>query len=147
MALSTETIGRLWASGRNYASMFVGFVGGVGVISASQSKGLTDALSEIYNGVNMVVHGATSAWQILVVAFPIITIAIAKLASNSAKTPNQAAAVKATMLDPNSSQQQKEQAVAAVADTVQVAAVSPDIPVSRDAKVAILQAAEAVKAT
>lgn len=101
MNLSTETIGRLLASGRNYASTVVGFIGGVGVISAAQSKGLTDALGEIFNGLSMIVHGATSMWQILVVAFPIIGIVMAKIASNSAKTVNQAAAVKAAVVDPN----------------------------------------------
>jgi hypothetical protein len=101
MAISTETIGRLLASGRNYASVLVGFVGGVGVVSASQQKGLTDALNEIFNGLNMVFHGATSLWQILVVAFPIIGVVLAKFASNSAKVTNQAAAVQAAVKDPN----------------------------------------------
>lgn len=101
MNISTETIGRLLASGRNYASTIVGFIGGVGVISAAQSKGLSDAIGEIFNGLSMVVHGATSMWQILVVAFPIIGIVMAKIASNSAKTVNQAVAVKAAVVDPN----------------------------------------------
>ncbi len=101
MNISTETIGRLLASGRNYASTVVGFIGGVGVISAAQSKGLTDALGEIFNGLSMIVHGATSMWQILVVAFPIIGVVMAKMASNSAKTANQAAAVKTAVLDPS----------------------------------------------
>lgn len=100
MTFSTETIGRLLASGRNYASTIVGFVGGIGLMSAAQSKGLTDALNEMFNGVSMIVHGATSAWQILVVAFPIIGIIMAKIASNSAKTVNQAVAVKAAVEDP-----------------------------------------------
>lgn len=101
MTLSTETVGRLLASGRNYGSTIVGFIGGVGLMSASQSKGLADAISEIFNGLSMVFHGATSAWQILVVAFPIIGVVFAKWASNSAKTVNQAAAVKAAVIDPN----------------------------------------------
>lgn len=101
MTISSETVGRLLASGRNYASTVVGFIGGVGVISAAQSKGLTDALGEIFNGLSMIVHGATSMWQILVVAFPIIGIVMAKMASNSAKTVNQAAAVQAAVVDPN----------------------------------------------
>jgi hypothetical protein len=101
MAFSTETIGRLYASGRNYVSVAVGFIGGIGLVSASQSKGLTDSLGEIYNGVSMIVHGATSFWQILVVAFPIIGGIMAKLASNSAKTSSQAVAVKAAIVDPN----------------------------------------------
>lgn len=101
MAFSTETIGRLLASGRNYASTIVGFVGGIGLMSASQSKGLSDSVGEIFNGLSMVVHGATSAWQILAVAFPIIGVLLAKIASNSAKVTNQAAAVQAAVKDPN----------------------------------------------
>lgn len=101
MGISSETIGRLLASGRNYASTIVGFIGGVGLISAAQSKGLTDALNEIINGLSMIFHGATSMWQILVVAFPIIGVLMAKMASNSAKVSNQAAAVQAAVVDPN----------------------------------------------
>lgn len=100
MAFSTETINRLLASGRNYASVVVGFIGGVGVISAAQQKGFTDALNEIFNGLSMVFHGATSLWQILIVAFPIIGVAMAKFASNSAKVTNQAPAVLAAVKDP-----------------------------------------------
>jgi hypothetical protein len=101
MSISTETIGRLLASGRNYASTIVGFIGGVGLMSASQQKGLTDALSEIFNGLSMVFHGFTSFWQILVVAFPIIGVAMAHFASSSAKLTNQVAAVQAAVVDPN----------------------------------------------
>lgn len=101
MAISTETIGRLLASGRNYASTIVGFIGGVGLVSASQQKGLTDALTEIWNGLSQIVHGATSLWQILIVAFPIIGVLMARMASNSAKVSNQAPAVLAAIKDPN----------------------------------------------
>lgn len=102
MAFSTETIGRLYASGRNYINLGIGFASGVGILSASQNKGLTDALGEMYNGVSMIVHGATSAWTILaVVAAPIVGPILARMASNSASTSNQAAAVKAAIIDPN----------------------------------------------
>lgn len=102
MNISTETIGRLYASGRNYISLGVGFASGIGVFSAAQNKGLMDALSEIYNGISMVVHGATSAWTILaVVLAPIVGPIIAKWASNSAKVSNQAPAVLASIKDPN----------------------------------------------
>lgn len=101
MAISSETIGRLLASGRNYASTIVGFIGGIGLMSASQQKGFSDAIGEIFNGLSQVVHGATSLWQILIVAFPIIGIFMAKLASNSAKVSNQAPAVLAAVVDPN----------------------------------------------
>lgn len=100
MAFSVETVNQLLASGRNYVSVVVGFVGGVGVISAAQSKGLTDAFTEIYNGLSMVFHGATSIWQILIVAFPFIAVWMAKIASKSASVPNQAAQVKAAVADP-----------------------------------------------
>ena len=98
MALSTETVGRLLASGRNYAGQIIAFAGGVGVMSAAQQKGLTDAFSEIVTGINQVIHGATNAWAILaVVAAPIVGPLLARWASNSAKTVNQAASVKATV--------------------------------------------------
>lgn len=102
MAFSTETIGRLYASGRNYVNLGIGFASGVGILSASQNKGLTDALGEMYNGISMIVHGATSAWTIIaVIAAPIIGPILARMASNSAKVDNQAAAVKAAIVDPN----------------------------------------------
>lgn len=104
MQISTETIGRLYASGRNYANLIIGFASGIGVISAAQNKGLMDSLTEIYNGVSQVIHGATSAWQILaVVAAPIIGPMLARMASNSAKTASKAASLKADILDPNTS--------------------------------------------
>src|SRR5579862_9785094 len=101
MALSVETVNRLLASGRNYASTVVGFIGGIGIMSASQSKGLTDALGEIINGLSMIVHGAASAWSILVVAFPVIGAVMARLASKSATTNNQATQLQAAVKDPN----------------------------------------------
>lgn len=101
MKLSVETVGKLWASGRNYISTAVGFIGGVGLMNASQSKGFMDAIGQIYDGVALVVTGATSAGQILLVAFPIIGVAMAKLASNSAKVDSQAASLKAAIADPN----------------------------------------------
>lgn len=122
MGISTETIGRLLASGRNYTSTIVGFIGGIGLMSASQSKGLTDAFGEMFNGLSMIAHGATSAWQIIVVAFPIVGVIMAKMASNSAKTANQAAAVQAAVADPNT-------------------------PVSDEAKTAIVKAAAPIVAT
>ena len=116
MNISSETIGRLLASGRNYASTFVGFVGGIGLMSASQQKGFTDALNEIFNGLSQIVHGATSLWQILIVAFPIIGVLMAKMASNSAKVDSQAAAVQAAAKDPNTTI--SKQATASILDAV-----------------------------
>ena len=101
MALSVETVNKLLASGRNYISTIVGFVGGVGLMSASQQKGLSDAFGEIFNGLSQVVHGATSLWGILVVVFPVIGVWMARLAGKSATTSNQAAQVQAAVVDPN----------------------------------------------
>lgn len=102
MAISTETIGRLYASGRNYINLGIGFASGIGILSAAQNKGLMDAFNEMYNGVSMIAHGATSAWTILaVVAAPIVGPILARMASNSAKVENQAPAVLAAIKDPN----------------------------------------------
>lgn len=101
MALSVETVNRLLASGRNYASMAVGLIGGVGLMTAAQQKGVMDALTEIGNGLSMIFHGATSIWQILAIAFPALAIWFAKIASKSAKVDNQSAQVQAAVKDPN----------------------------------------------
>lgn len=102
MAFSTETIGRLLASGRNYVGQVIAFAGGIGVMSAAQEKGLTDALNEIWTGISQVVHGASSAWTIIaVVAAPIIGPLLARWASNSAKVDKQAAAIVTAIKDPN----------------------------------------------
>lgn len=137
MTLSTETIGRLLASGRNYASTIVGFIGGVGIISAAQSKGLTDAFNEIINGLSMIVHGATSMWQILIVAFPIIGIIMAKMASNSAKTDSQAAAVKAAVADANTT----------VSDAAKVSIVQAAAPIVATEPALATAAAPGIKVT
>jgi len=102
MAFSTETIGRLLASGRNYAGQIIAFAGGIGVMSAAQEKGLTDALNEIWTGINQVVHGASSAWTIVaVITAPIIGPLLARWASNSAKVDKQAVAIVTAIKDPN----------------------------------------------
>jgi len=49
----------------------------------------------------MVFHGATSLWQILVVAFPIIGVIFAKMAKKSATTESQSAALATAAKDPN----------------------------------------------
>lgn len=121
MAFSTETIGRLYASGRNYINSGLGLLTGIGLMSAAQNKGLTDSLNEIYTGISQIIHGATSAWQIIaVIAAPILTPIIARYASKSATVQNQAAAVKAAVIDPNT-------------------------PITPEAKVAVLEAATEVK--
>lgn len=101
MTISTETIGKLLAAGRNYISTIVGFVGGIGLMSASQQKGVTDAFTEIFNGFSQIAHGATSLWGIIIVAFPAIGLWMASMAKKSASVPNQAASLKAAVNDPN----------------------------------------------
>jgi hypothetical protein len=102
MAISSETIGRLLASGRGYAQFVVGAATSIGLLSAANSKGLTDGLSDVFAGISQTIHGFTSIWQILVVVLaPISSVVLAKWSSNSAKVVNQAAAVKAAVVDPN----------------------------------------------
>jgi hypothetical protein len=103
MAISSETIGRLLASGRNYAGQIIAFAGGIGVMSAAQQKSLSEGLGQVVDGVMMVVHGGAQVWTVLaVIAAPIVGPILARWASNSAKTDNQAAAVQAAVRDPNS---------------------------------------------
>ncbi len=101
MKFSTETIGKWLAEGRNYGSMILGFATGIGLMSASDQKGLTEAISKMYDGVLMIASGATSFYQILIVAFPIVGVVLAKWAKGSATVDSQAAALKAAAIDPN----------------------------------------------
>lgn len=137
MAFSTETIGQILASGRHYVSTTAGFIGGIGLMSAAQSKGLTDAFNEIFEGINLIVHGSTSAWGILVVAFPVIGALMAKFASKSASLPNQAAAIKAAVEDPNTPV--PDAAKIAVIEATSAIAHDPG-EAAKDAKVALLDA-------
>jgi hypothetical protein len=103
MAFSSETVGKVLASGRHYVSTTVGFIGGIGIMSAAQSKGVTDSVNQIFDGLKMIFEGGSNLWAILVVAFPLIGGVMGKIASNSASVPSQAAAVKAAVQDPNTS--------------------------------------------
>lgn len=98
--ISSETAGRLLASGRNYAGQVIAFMGGIGVMSAAQQKDLTDAIGQMVDGIMMVVHGATNAWAIVaVIAAPIIGPLLARWASKSATVASQAAAVKTAVVE------------------------------------------------
>lgn len=119
MNISTETIGRLLASGRGYAQAGVGALGMLGVLSAANQKGLTDGFADIFAGLSQMIHGFTSVWQIAaVVLAPFISIALARWSSNSAKTDNQSAAVKAAVIDPNTPISSETKANIQVAATV-----------------------------
>lgn len=101
MTFSSETVGRLLASGRGYAQAGVGALGMLGLLSAANQKGLADGFADIFAGISQTVHGFTSVWQIAaVVLAPLASIGLAKWSSNTAKTVNQAAAVKAAVEDP-----------------------------------------------
>jgi hypothetical protein len=132
MQISSETVGRLLASGRNYAGQIIAFASGIGVMSAAQQKDLMDALGEIVNGVSMVFHGASSAWTIIaVLAAPIVGPLLARWASKSATTDSQALAVKTAVQDPNTtvSKEAKINLVTAAADPSvgTKAIVNPDL--------------------
>lgn len=102
MAISSETIGRLLASGRGYAQFGVGALTSIGLLSAANSKGLTDGLSDVFAGIGQTIHGFTSIWQILtVVLAPIVSVALARWSSNSARLTSQVAAVQAAVVDPS----------------------------------------------
>lgn len=102
MNISTETVGRLLASGRGYAQYVAGVATTIGLLSAANSKAITDSIGEIVTGLNQVMHGATSLWQVgVIVLGPAVSVVLAKWSSSTAKTENQAAAVKAAVIDPN----------------------------------------------
>lgn len=131
MAFSTETIGRLYASGRNYINLGLGFAAGVGIVSAGQQKEIMDSLAEIYNGIAMIAHGGTSLWTILsVIAAPIIGPILARMASNSAKVDNQAQAVKTALADPNTPVSKETKAT--IIDTI---TAIPEVPDDQKIKV------------
>jgi hypothetical protein len=129
---SVETVGKLYASGRNYLGSFLGLVTGIGLMSAAQNKGLMDSLQQMYDGVSQVVQGATSAWQIIaVIAAPIITPILARFASNSAKTDSQAKAVQAAIADPSTPVSLETKAVV-VDSAVVVAEIKQPIKVDKE---------------
>lgn len=101
MKLSVETLARIYAAGRNYASLVIGFCTSLGLISVAQSKTLTESLGQIYDGVALITQGFTSIWQVLVVVGgPFVGAILAWYAQRSAKTPNVVQQVVATAQDP-----------------------------------------------
>lgn len=123
MKLSLETVARLYAAGRNYANMAIGFAASLGLISAAQSKTLTESLSEVWAGISQIVHGLTSIWQVLViVGGPFVGAVLAWYAQRSAKTDNKAASIT------------KEVPGTIVVTTTELAKATPDAPnvVSKD---------------
>jgi hypothetical protein len=121
MALSIETVNRLLASGRGYSQYVLGIGTTLGVISAANYKTLTDSFADVFNGLALVFHGASSIWQIgVIVLGPILSIVLAKWSSHSAKVTSQAQAVHDAIVDPNT-------------------------PIPPEAKLTVLSAASAVK--
>jgi predicted NBD/HSP70 family sugar kinase len=102
MQFSLETVARFYAAGRNQVNQVLGFAAGVGVITVAQDQGAMDAIDQIGKGLSMVFHGATSLYSIgVVVLGPAVGWVLTWYAQRSAKTVNQAAAVKAAVVDPN----------------------------------------------
>jgi hypothetical protein len=94
MKLSFETLARIYAAGRNYANMIVGFAASLGLISVAQQKTLTESLGEVWSGISQIAHGLTSIWQVLVVVGgPFVGAVLAWYAQRSAKGEAQAAAI------------------------------------------------------
>lgn len=140
--ISLETVGRLYASGRNYANLALGFSAGVGIISAAQNKDFLDALGEVYQGVTLVVHGGTAIWtMIAAILAPIVGGFLARKASNSAKTENRQAGIIAIARDPSDSG--NDAAKAALIRAAGEIARAPDLPVrvTEQAKVTIVNVA------
>lgn len=103
MTLSIETVARLYAAGRNYANMAIGFAASLGLVSAAQSKTLSESLTEVWSGVSQIVHGLTSIWQVLaIVGGPFVGALLAWYAQRSAKTENKAVEVQKAVVDPKS---------------------------------------------
>lgn len=123
MQISLETLGRVWAGGRNQVNQVLGFAAGVGVITIAQDKGAMDAIDQIGQGLNLIFHGASSLYGIgVVVLGPMVGWVLTWYAQRSAKTDKQAPAVLAAVVDPAT-------------------------PVSVEAKTAVLKAANSIAAT
>lgn len=140
--ISLETVGRLYASGRNYANMGLGFAAGVGIISAAQNKDFLDALGEVYQGVTLVVHGGTAIWtMIAAILAPVVGGILARCASNSAKTEKRQDNIIAIARDPSDSG--NDAAKAALIRAAGEIARAPDLPVrvTEQAKVTIVNVA------
>lgn len=121
MKLSFETLARIYAAGRNYANLVIGFCASLGLISVAQQKTLTESLAEVYAGVSQIAHGLSSIWQILVVVGgPFVGAVLAWYAQRSATTPKQSEAVA------------KSGAVVVTSPEVAAATPNPNV-VSRDA--------------
>lgn len=143
MNISTETIGKWLAEGRNYGSMVLGFATGIGLMTAAQQQGLSDALHQMYQGVTLIISGATSFYQILIVVFPIIGVMVAKWAKKSATVDSQSAALAAAAKDPNT--QISTQATAnLLTATVEAAPIAKPIVVDDPALAAAVPSSKVV---
>ena len=98
MAFSIETIGRLWAAGRNLGNQAIGIMVGAGLATAAQQQGFVEALDQIWKGAQMIYSGGSSLYAIgIVVLGPPIGWFWSYVAQRSAKTDSQAAAVHAAV--------------------------------------------------
>lgn len=113
MKLSIGMIGQIYAAGRNYINLILGFCTSLGLLSVTQSKTLTESFAEVYQGISLIAHGFTSIWQVLVVVGgPLVGAIVAWWASRSAKPENQAASLVAQAQDPTNPVKQEAAKVA-----------------------------------
>ena len=129
MNISTETIGRLLASARGYSQWVAGFCTSLALSSAASSKAFSDSLVEIASGIQQMVHGFSSIWQIIIgVVGPVSAVGLARWSSNTARTTSQAASVQAAVLDPHTAM--SLQAKASILDaTANLNEVKKDSPI------------------
>lgn len=98
--LSVSSLAQLYAKGRNYASAAAGAALMLGVTNAAQNKTLTESLNEVFTGLSMVYHGATSIWQLgVILATPLVGWYMARKAGQSAQPENQVATAVAAAKD------------------------------------------------
>ena len=143
MAFSIETVGRVWAAGRNLGNQAIGMAVGAGLATASQQADFLTAVDQIWKGAQMIYSGGSSLYALgVVVLGPAIGWYWSYVAQRSAKTDSQAAAVHAAVADPNtmvSAETQKS-----IIQTTASIAQSNNLEVSKDAKVVLLDATAAL---
>jgi hypothetical protein len=143
MAFSIETVGRLFAAGRNLGNQAIGIAVGAGLATAAQQQSFVDSLDQIWKGAQMIYQGGSSLYALgIVVLGPPLGWFFTYVSQRSAKTDNQAAAVHAAVADPNtmvSAETQKS-----IIQTTASIAQSNNLEVSKDAKVVLLDATAAL---
>jgi len=143
MVFSIETVGRIWAAGRNLGNQAIGVAVGAGLATAAQQQDFLTAVDQIWKGAQMIYSGGSSLYAIgIVILGPPIGWFWSYVAQRSAKTDSQAAAVKAAVADPATLVSAKTQK--SIIETTASIAQSNNLEVSKDAKVVLLDATAAL---